>query len=252
MLILGAHEFGHYFMCRKYRVPASLPFFIPSPYISPWGTFGAVIRMDSRVPNRKILFDIAAAGPVAGLLVTIPAILIGLNASEVIRVENYGGHQRLGSSLLFTFITYLKFGDMPANYDVLLHPIAFAGWVGLFITAFNLLPIGQLDGGHLVYALFGSRSRWVYRLVAAALAAVCLWFSMGYVLILLILLLIGLKHPPTLEHAKKLDTKRRLLAIALLAFFVVSFTPDPLAMGEDASGIAQLRQLLGWIGEKTR
>ena len=158
--ILLAHEMGHYLMCRKYKIPATLPYFLPFPFpaLNPFGTMGAVIKMEGRIPTRKALFDVGAAGPIAGLVLTIPALIIGLKLSTVIKVDQTPEFSiYLGESFLFSQLSKLIIGNLEQGYDVVLHPVAFAGWAGLFVTALNLLPIGQLDGGHILYALFGRK-----------------------------------------------------------------------------------------------
>ncbi|HKA33510.1 MAG TPA: site-2 protease family protein [Candidatus Binatia bacterium] len=229
MTILLAHEMGHYLMSRRYRVEATLPFFIPGPSII--GTFGAVIKMQSRMPDRKSLFDIGAAGPIAGLILSVPAVIVGLKLSTVVPVSKEG--VGLGDSLLFKFLGLLTWGNLPDGSDILLHPIAFAGWVGLFVTALNLLPAGQLDGGHVSYALFGRRHVRVSQLTVIGLLLFGIrgWF--GWILwAFLILLLIGVRHPPPVDPDTPLDAKRKLLGWLMLATFVVTFIPDPFPVQE--------------------
>ena len=161
--ILLAHEMGHYFASRYYGVPASLPYFIPVPTII--GTMGAVIRMRAPIRDRRILFDIGIAGPLAGLAVAVPATLIGLLHSGVIEAGSTAGGIELGDSLLFMALTRWIFGSLEETQTVLLHPVAFAGWLGFFVTSLNLLPMGQLDGGHVTYGIFGPRHRLVSRTV---------------------------------------------------------------------------------------
>src|SRR6266850_1175983 len=160
LAILGVHEFGHYFTARHYRASVSLPYFIPAPPPFLFGTMGAIIRMRSPAKDRNSLFDIAAAGPLAGLVIAIPAIMLGLEWSTVARAPS-AGHIVFGDSLLMRLLVYLKFGPLGEGMDVFVHPVALAGWVGLFVTALNLIPVGQLDGGRIAYALFGARHRQV-------------------------------------------------------------------------------------------
>jgi membrane-associated protease RseP (regulator of RpoE activity) len=231
MGILLAHEMGHYITARKNGVEATLPFFIPIP-IPPFGTMGAVIKMGSRIPSRRALFDVGAAGPLAGLAVIVPVIIAGLKLSRV--VDTAGLDQNtvsLGDSLLFTLLSRLTVGHLPPNKDLLLHPLAFAGWAGLLVTALNLLPVGQLDGGHVAYALFRRRSRWVSALFYGLLIAVCLFLYFGWFLMALILLFIR-KHPPTLDDELPLDPKRKALGALILVIFLLSFTPVPFGFGE--------------------
>ncbi len=155
--ILGTHEFGHYFTARYYGASVSLPFFIPAPPpLFLFGTMGAVIRMRSPARDRNSLFDIAVAGPLAGLVVAIPALFLGLQWSRVAMVLPEHGAMTFGDSLLMRLLTWMVFGPIPAGMDVFVHPVALAGWVGLFVTALNLFPVGQLDGGRIAYALVGA------------------------------------------------------------------------------------------------
>ncbi|NOZ56573.1 MAG: site-2 protease family protein [Calditrichaeota bacterium] len=230
MAILTAHEMGHYLMSRKHGVPATLPFFIPFPFpwLNPFGTLGAIIRMDSRMPNRRALFDIGVAGPLAGLVITIPALILGLHWSQIQPLKSVPeGTLFLGESLLFKALSYLVVGHIPEGYDLVLHPIAFAGWAGLFVTALNLLPIGQLDGGHVLYAMFGRRSNVVYKIMLAAFAVICALVYWGWLLLILLLIWLGYRHPPPLDDFTPLDFKRRVLGVLTFLIFVVSFTPAP-------------------------
>jgi membrane-associated protease RseP (regulator of RpoE activity) len=227
MAILLAHEMGHYLVARHYRVPASLPYFIPMP-ISIFGTMGAVIRMASLGADRRVLFDIGVAGPLAGLVLAIPACLIGLSMSHVVQISTMGpGQINLGSSILFQWFSDLFFGKLPEGYDITLHPIAFAGWAGLFVTALNLLPIGQLDGGHVIYALLGRRSKWVSGAVAVGFAAMAVFVNLQWLFLAALLFLFGIRHPPTADDTVPIDGKRRVLGILLMIFLILSFTPKP-------------------------
>ena len=238
MTILTAHEFGHYLQARRYGVPASLPYFIPMP-ISLFGTLGAVIVMRPHRADPKALFDIAATGPVAGLFPALLASFVGLQWSELVPTEPLEGAPRLGEPLVFRLFAYLVFGPLPEGQDILLHPLAFAGWVGLFITALNLLPIGQLDGGHILYTLLRQKAHPVsvglHALAAlivigdAILALVA--ESLGYWpwgLLVVLLYYLGVRHPPTANDDLPLDRKRTALGWALLFFVVVGFTPRPI------------------------
>jgi membrane-associated protease RseP (regulator of RpoE activity) len=172
MGILLAHEFGHYIAARLHRVEASLPYFIPLPFLSPFGTMGAVIRMRSAIPTRRALLDIGAAGPLAGLALALPLYAWGVGHSEVHRMDgSEGDFVELGGSLLTRLLDFGFAPPVPDGYDVLLSPVAFAGWVGMFVTMINLLPAGQLDAGHVAYSLFGARqnaiAQWVHRSMLA-------------------------------------------------------------------------------------
>jgi len=231
MGILVFHEMGHYLQARRYGVPATLPYFIPFPF-SLFGTLGAVIRMNNLGADRRVLFDIGVTGPLAGLVVAIPATVWGLAHSAVVPTATLsGGSIELGDSLFFRGMVWLTLGSVPEGYDVLLHPVAFAGWAGLFLTALNLLPIGQLDGGHVTYALLG---RYAYPVALAAMLAfiaVTVFVSPIWTLMVVLVLLIGLRHPPTADDTVPLGRGRKAIGWASLAFFVLSFTPDPLTLG---------------------
>src|SRR5688572_1545953 len=164
MSILVCHELGHYVAARVHGVPASLPYFLPLPLISPFGTLGAVITMPERIRSRNALLDIGAAGPIAGMLVALPVLIIGLWLSPV-EAQLDGAYLQEGQSLLYWLLKYVLKGHIPAGHDVILHPTATAGWVGLFVTMINLLPWGQLDGGHIAFALLGPRQNRIARLV---------------------------------------------------------------------------------------
>lgn len=229
MSILLAHEMGHYVMCIKYGVRATLPFFIPfPPLINPFGTLGAVIRMEGRMPDRRALFDIGAGGPIGGLILTLPAIYFGIRMSEVVDLSQISQSVvYLGDSLLFKGMSYLAKGPLGPNEDLILHPLAYAGWVGLFVTALNLMPIGQLDGGHILYALFGHRSQFIYPVMLAGFALICIFLFEGWLLLLLLLLWFGFYHPPTLDPETPLDPARQVIAVLMFIIFIFSFTPVP-------------------------
>ena len=242
MLILLGHELGHYFMSRKHGIRATLPYFLPFP-LSPFGTFGAVIRMESTTPSRKALFDTGVAGPLTSLILSIPAIVIGLRFSEVVPVSQMKeGTLRLADPLLFSFLQRLVIGEVPETSDIILHPIGFAGWVGLFVTALNLLPIGQLDGGHIAYALFGKKSRIIFLVAIVVMAFITVFYNPGWILLLILFIIFGFRHPSPLDDFTPLDGKRKLLgAIAFLAFFL-SFTPAPFP-----DFVKELKETFNWF-----
>ncbi len=228
LTILGAHEFGHYFAARYYRVDATLPYFIPFPSL--FGTLGAVIRMSPRIPDRRALFDIAAAGPLAGLVVAIPVSLLGIALSERMVPDAEQSVITLGDPLLFQAMEWMFFGARTEGMDLLLHPIGFAGWVGLFVTALNLLPVGQLDGGHISYALFGRRAKLFAGLAFAGLLALTLTKGYHYMLILIVLWFMGLRHGPTINDAYEIGPQRRGLGLLLAAVFITCFSPVPIEL----------------------
>jgi membrane-associated protease RseP (regulator of RpoE activity) len=228
LTILLAHEMGHYMMCRKHRIAATLPFFIPMPNI--FGTMGAVIAMRQGIPNRKALFDVAVAGPLSGLIVAIPVIVIGLKNSQIITPgEVGGGLLTMGEPLSFQIIEYLVLGPLPEGKDVLVDSLAYAGWVGLFITGLNLLPVSQLDGGHIAYALYGKKSRFVFMAAWIVLAISAIFFLPW--IVMLILITVFFKHPPTLDDITPLDSSRKKLGLIMFALFILTFIPVPIQIG---------------------
>ncbi len=228
--ILVTHEFGHYFTARYYGAAVSLPYFIPAPPPFIFGTLGAIIKMKSPARDRNSLFDIAAAGPLAGLIVAIPALLVGLAWSRVIPIPPEFGGLVFGDSLLMRFLVYLTFGSIPPGMDVLIHPVGLAGWVGLFVTALNLFPVGQLDGGRIAYALFGARHRKVSIATFAALLALgVITQSVNWVVwAALLFFLIGFHHTPPLDDLTPLSSGRRVLGGVCLLLLVLLIPPIPI------------------------
>ncbi len=239
MTILGAHEMGHYVQARRYGVPASLPYFIPFP-LTAFGTLGALIVMRSRNAGNRALFDLAITGPLAGIGPAILLSAIGLRLSTVKLLEEteQGNYLSLGEPLIFKLLSYLTLGPLEEGTTVVLHPIAFAGWVGIFITALNLLPIGQLDGGHILYTLVPAKAHMVSKaILGIAIGAIALDAALGWSLaiwpwslMITILLLMGVRHPPTAYGSAPINRKRRLLGWATLLFVLVGFTPTPLVI----------------------
>lgn len=228
--ILGTHEFGHYFTARSYGASVSLPYFIPAPPPFIFGTLGAIIKMRSPARDRNSLFDIAVAGPLAGLVVAIPALLVGLSWSRVVTVPPGFGGLVFGDSLLMRFLVYLTFGPLPADADVLIHPVGLAGWVGLFVTALNLFPVGQLDGGRIAYALFGVHHRKVSLATFLALLVLgAVTQSMNWIVWAgLLFFLIGFHHSPPLNDITPLSAGRRLLGFGCLVLLVLLIPPVPI------------------------
>jgi membrane-associated protease RseP (regulator of RpoE activity) len=232
LAILGCHELGHYFACRYYDVDASLPFFLPAP-LPLTGTLGAFIRIREPIPSKRMLFDIGIAGPIAGFLVALPALFIGVSLSHMTRLPTDAeGLLSLGEPLMFKIASFLIWGSTPDNYSLNLHPMAFAAWFGLIATALNLFPIGQLDGGHISYAVLGRRSSNL-TLVMVAVAIVLTYFSMSWlvwmVMMIVMLLMFGRHHPRTFDEDVPLDRTRMMLAGVALLMFVLCFTPAPVA-----------------------
>ena len=242
ILILLGHEMGHYFVSRRYGIRATLPFFLPFP-LPPFGTLGAVIRMESAVSSRKALFDTGVAGPFTSLLLSVPAIVIGLRLSEVIPTSQIKeGALRLADPLLFSFIQRLVMGDVQEGYVILIHPIGYAGWVGLFVTALNLLPVGQLDGGHIAYALFGRKSRAIFLIAIAVMAFITVFYNPGWLLLLILIILFGFRHPAPLDDQTPLDGRRKLMGGLAFLALVLSFTPTPFPQFVD-----EIKQTLHWF-----
>lgn len=232
MLILGAHELGHYFAARYHKVAVTLPYFIPLPIISPIGTMGAVIRMKAPIKNKRALFDIGVAGPLAGLVFAVPLLIYGLMTSEVGAMSSIGLLE--GNSILYYLAKFAIFGQfLPSEtLDVHLNQVAWAAWVGLLVTALNLMPVGQLDGGHLMYSLLGSRARQLFIPVMAVLGALTLTsflidstFTWGIWIVLLFFF--GRAHAEPLDDVTPLDPRRRWLGIATVVIFLLIFVPIP-------------------------
>ena len=229
MTILICHEAGHFFQARRHGVRSSLPYFLPVPF-GPLGTFGAVIGMDSHMRDRRALFDIGISGPLAGLVPTIAFCMLGLRWSEYeIARGTSGGMMLLGDPLLLQWLAEWAKGPAPAGRILVMHPTAFAGWVGLLITAVNLMPIGQLDGGHVLYALLRTRAHLVARLLLfAGVAAVVLSHYYMWALMLCLLMIMGPDHPPTADDREPLGLGRTILGWLTLAFIPIGFTPTPI------------------------
>ena len=226
--ILGIHEFGHYFAAKYWGVSVTLPYFIPAPF-PPIGTFGAVIKMKSSIPNRKALVDIGAAGPIAGFIVAIAVSIIGLSMSEIIpsRPAESFFYLPLGDSIIFRFLADIVLGKVPENSDVFLHPIAFAGWLGLFVTALNLIPFGQLDGGHILFALSPRFHELLRRIRIPILLLMGLTFWTGWYVWALILFFIGSPHPYPDYMDYKLGTSRKIIAFIAIIIFFLCIIPTP-------------------------
>jgi len=226
--ILVTHELGHYVLSRMHGVPTSLPLFVPGlPHFV--GTFGAIIRMRAPLTDRRALFDIGVAGPIAGFVVAVVALVIGLRWSTVVPIQtSYGLH--LGEPLLLQFLSWLVLGPLSPTADVVLHPIGFAAWFGLFITSLNLLPIGQLDGGHVAYALWGPRQR----SVAVALVPILMLFGWlgwkGWFLWVGLAGMMGLAHPPVVNPDRELGGTRLLIGWMALAIFALTFSWEPFVL----------------------
>jgi membrane-associated protease RseP (regulator of RpoE activity) len=237
MAILIAHEMGHYLACRSYGISASLPYFLPHPGFgqwlwSPFGTFGAFIRIREPFPHRKALFDVGVAGPYAGFVVALGLLAFGIASSRVVKFpSNFVGID-FGEPIVFRAISWWFWGRIPEGYTLNLHPVGFAAWAGCFLTAVNLLPIWQLDGGHIAYAVIGRHARHVTLASTAAMFAVAIFYSttwLGWAIIIsLVLLRFGPDHAPTLHDNAPIGTVRAALAVVAFLILVLCFTPVPI------------------------
>ena len=233
LAILGAHEFGHYYACRYYRVDASLPYFLPAPLIT--GTLGAVISIRQQIPTKRMLFDIGVAGPIAGFAVAVPALFLGLGLSRVLLLpEDVGGLISLGEPPLFRLAAWMVWSTAPEGYSLILHPVGLAAWFGLLVTALNLFPIGQLDGGHISYATLGARSTAVSIAAVAAVILLAVYSSRSWIawagLTVFMLIRFGPRHPRTLDHHIPLDRTRLLVAVGAVVIFILCFTAAPIEL----------------------
>ena len=227
MGILLAHELGHYFACRYYRIHATYPYFIPAPTLI--GTLGAFIRIRSPIVNRRALFDVAIAGPVVGFIVAVPALAIAVAQSKFVLASGQEATVVFGRPLIERILEALLQPGVP-HQMLLLHPVGRAAWVGIFATALNLLPAGQLDGGHILYALASERHRRVTLAVAILLVPLAIHYWYGWLMWAVLLLAIGFRHPPLIDRWEPLDRRRRSWALVALAIFVLCFMPAPLAV----------------------
>jgi membrane-associated protease RseP (regulator of RpoE activity) len=225
MLILLSHELSHYFTSRWHGVKATLPYFIPAPTII--GTFGAFIRMKSPIVTRRALIDIGASGPVAGFIISLIAAVVGLYLSDIVPVSRTNGALNLGDSMLFSFLSRIILGATPPGSDILLNPVAFAGWIGLFVTSINLIPVGQLDGGHIAYALVGEKHIHLSMSLILMMILLGLFSWEGWFVWAALLLVLGLRHPPVLYWEVPLDRRRRGIGWLSLVIFILTFVPVP-------------------------
>jgi membrane-associated protease RseP (regulator of RpoE activity) len=231
LLILGTHEMGHYLVSRHHQLAVTLPYFIPAPPIPFFiGTFGAFIRIRSPIQDKRALLDVGCAGPLIGVAVSIPVTLVGLKLSSITVMKS--GHEMLvlGEPLLYQFLSWLAFGPLPPEAQVILHPVAFAGWLGMLVTSLNLIPVGQLDGGHVSYALFPEYHRQISLSFLGLLLACGLIFWYGWLVWAVLLSFLGWRHPLPHHHWLPLDGRRRLLGFITILVFALTFCPTPLSL----------------------
>ena len=222
--ILLAHELGHFFACRHYHINATYPYFIPAPTLI--GTLGAFIRIRSPILNRRALFDMALAGPLVGFLIAVPALAMAILFSKVIPASQASSSLVFGQPLIERLLELFLRPGIPHAY-LLLHPVGRAAWVGLFATALNLLPAGQLDGGHILYAVASERHRQVSFAVALLLVPLAVRFWAGWLVWAVLLVTIGFRHPPLVDRWEPLDAERRILSGVALGIFALCFIPAP-------------------------
>ncbi|MGD2205372.1 MAG: site-2 protease family protein [Anaerolineae bacterium] len=277
MTILTGHELGHYFAGRYYKVPVSLPYFIPMP-VPPLGTMGAFILMKGQSVNRRQMLTVGAAGPLVGFILAVPVLILGLSLSTVepMAAPESGMMVFLeGNSLLYLLLKFVLFGQIlpgsgapptilaawrevgaallgtfpiDSGYDVFIHPVALAGWAGLLVTAFNLLPVGQLDGGHVLYSLVGQRAKALTWPVVGVLVVMGLFLWQGWLLWAALIFLFGRAHPDPLDDVTRLDTPRKIVAVAVLLIFVVTFTPLPMRVLTGDLPVLEPGRSAAWLG----
>ena len=224
--ILLGHELGHFLTCRYYKINATLPYFIPAPTLI--GTLGAFIKIKSPITKKQQLFDIGVAGPLTGFILSLPALIYGLSISKVVPSVPRENTLIFGEPLLLKIIERMIFKGIPSEFDVVLHPVAFAGWVGILVTALNLFPVGQLDGGHVSYALIGSKSRNLARFFLGIFIVMGIVFWVGWFIWAFIILFLGLRHPRVLDEETHLSPRRKFIGYVVVLIFILSFIPDPL------------------------
>jgi membrane-associated protease RseP (regulator of RpoE activity) len=247
MVILLSHEMAHYIFSRYHKVKATLPYFIPGPNLV--GTFGAVIMMKSRITSRKALVDIGAAGPIAGFIVSLFALYIGLKEARLVPLEESSGIVLFNPNAIMFFAYKYLLPDTPEKNMVIESLILDAAWVGFFVTMLNLLPIGQLDGGHVTYAVFGKRAHWVSWVMVGILLVMSFFFWPGWGIFALFILILmgrrGIRHPPPEFVESKLPFSRKLVALAVLLIFLLTFLPVPFTIPEmiQTQGMLMLKLL---------
>jgi len=227
LLILLSHELGHYLTCRHYGLWATLPYFIPAPTLI--GTLGAFIKIRSPLARKKELFDVGANGPIVGFLFSVPFLFFGLKLSKLVPALPRENSILFGEPLLLKVFVRMIFGQVSQNQDLILHPLAVAGWVGLLVTSFNLFPVGQLDGGHILYAMLGKKTEKASLVILIIMVVLGIFFWAGWLLWAVLIYFLGWKHPKMEPETEKLDSRRQLLGFLVLVIFILSFIPAPVS-----------------------
>jgi membrane-associated protease RseP (regulator of RpoE activity) len=219
--ILGVHETAHYYAARKHNVKSTLPYFVPAPTFI--GTFGAVINVKSPIPDKNSLFDLGFSGPLAGIIIAVPVLIIGIYLSKITPV--------LSGTLIFypppimSIIIYFLAPNIPSGYELQLHPVAFAGWVGIIVTLLNLMPVAFLDGGHIVRSLFNEKIHRIISIIGVFVTLLLGWIPMA--ILMMLILVLNRRHPGALDNVSKLTVSRKILAVVMLIIFILCLTPVP-------------------------
>lgn len=219
--ILGVHETAHFFAARKHKVKSTLPYFVPAPTLI--GTFGAVINVKSPIPDRNSLFDLGFSGPLAGILVAIPVLVIGIYLSKISPIVT--GSMIFTPPPLMSIIMYFLTPQIPAGYELQIHPIAFAGWVGIIVTLLNLMPVAFLDGGHIVRSLFNEKIHRIISVLGVFVTLALGWIPMA--LLMMFIMILNRRHPGALDDVSKLTGRRKILAVLMLVIFILCLSPVP-------------------------
>lgn len=235
--ILLGHELGHFLACQYYKIDATLPYFIPAPTLI--GTLGAFIKIKSPITRKQQLFDIGIAGPLVGFILSVPTLIYGLSLSRAVPAIPREESLIFGEPLILKIVGSMIFKNIPPDFDVILHPVAFAGWVGIFVTALNLFPIGQLDGGHISYALLGPKSRNLAKLFLGIFIFMGIFIWIGWFIWVFIIFLMGLRHPRVIDEETPLSPRRKFLGFVVFIIFILSFIPDPIK-GYNGSNLIDL------------
>lgn len=219
--IIGTHEIAHYFAARKYGVEATLPYFIPAPTLI--GTFGAVINVKSPIPNKNALFDLGASGPLAGLIITIPVLFIGIYLSSVVPVNS--NSIIFNPPLLMSIIGSVASPAVPDGYMLQMHPVAFAGWVGVVVTMLNLMPVAFLDGGHIARSIFNKKVHKIVSFIGIVITMALGWIPMA--ILMAVIMVMAKQHPGALDNVSKLSKNRKILSVVLIVVFILCLAPFP-------------------------